>query len=55
MLQPVKIFLVAGEIIAVVGGSADGWVRQGRKSRVEKHHFMVCHPDSITLWFVMVL
>lgn len=46
---------MAGAIIAVAGGSAAGWVRQGRQCEMEKHHFMVCHPDSSTLWFVMVL
>lgn len=55
MLHPIKIFIVAGEIIAVAGGSADGRVRQGRQRKVEKHYFMVCHFDSSTLWFVVML
>lgn len=55
MLRPIKIFVVVGEIITVAGSSADGWVRQGRQCKVKKHYFMVCHFDSSTLWFVVIL
>lgn len=55
LLRPIKICIVVGEIITVAGSSADGSVRQGRQRKVKKHYFVVCHFDSNTLRFVVIL
>jgi len=49
------IFVVVGEIITVAGSSAESWVRQGRQHEVKKYYYMVCHFDSGTLLFAVIL